>query len=62
MQINCELRYSKSGGEKKIATVEGVSYTDKKASKGKTYYYKVIAVTETGATSAYSNYVKIKSK
>ena len=51
----------KSGGFKKVATVEGESYTDKKASKNKTYYYKVVAVSE-NAQSAYSEAVKIKSK
>ena len=52
----------KSSGYKKVATVEdGESYTDSKAKKGTTYYYKVVAVSE-NATSAYSNVVKIKSK
>lgn len=51
----------KSSGYKKVATVEGESYTDKKAKKGTTYYYKVIAVSE-NTSSAYSNYAKIKSK
>ena len=52
----------KSSGYKKIATVEdGESCTDSTAKKGKTYYYKVVAVSE-NASSAYSAYVKIKSK
>lgn len=34
---------SKSGKYKKIGTTKSVSYTDKKTSKGKTYYYKVVA-------------------
>ena len=55
-------RSTKSGsGYKKVATTTGLSYTDKKATKGKTYYYKVIAATEV-SSSAYSNYVKLKSK
>ncbi len=33
----------KTGSYKKIASVEGTSYTDKKASAGKTTYYKVVA-------------------
>ena len=52
----------KTGGFKKVATVAGQSYTDTKASKGKTYYYKVAAVTNAGTTGAYSDTVKIKSK
>lgn len=39
-------RAGKTGDYKKIATVKGqtsVSYTDKKVSKGVTYYYKVVA-------------------
>ena len=51
----------KSSGYKKVATVEEESYTDTKAKKGTTYYYKVVAVSE-NATSAQSAYVKIKSK
>ena len=34
---------SKSGKYKKIGTTKSVSYTDKKTSRGKTYYYKVVA-------------------
>ena len=51
----------KSSGYKKVATVEEDTYTDTKAKKGTTYYYKVVAVSE-NATSAQSAYVKIKSK
>lgn len=51
----------KSSGYKKVATVEEDTYTDTKAKKGTTYYYKVVAVGE-NATSAQSAYVKIKSK
>ena len=52
----------KTSGFQKVATIGDESYTDTKASKGKTYYYKVVAITEGNATSAYSNTVKIKSK
>ena len=53
---------SKSSGYKKIATVEeGESYHDTKAKKNKTYYYKIVAVSE-DSKSSYSSYVKIKSK
>ena len=52
----------KGNGYKKVATVEeGESYTDSKAKKGTTYYYKVVAVSE-NTSSAFSNVVKIKSK
>ena len=52
----------KSSDFKKVATVEdGESYTDSKAKKGTTYYYKVVAVGET-TSGAYSNVLKIKSK
>ena len=54
---------SKSGKYTKVAIVSGTSYTDKKAKKGKTYYYKVKAIGPTSATnSAYSSVVKIKVK
>lgn len=44
---------SKNGSYKEIASVEGTSYTDKKASAGKTNYYKVVAYngSEKGADS-----------
>lgn len=34
----------KGSGYKKIATIKGTKYTDKKAKKGKRYYYKVRAI------------------
>lgn len=48
----------KSSGYKTIATVTKAEYTDKKASCGKTYYYKVTAVK--GSTKKTSKPVKIK--
>lgn len=52
---------SKSSGYKKVATVEDENYHDTKAKKNKTYYYKIVAVSEE-SKSSYSSYVKIKSK
>lgn len=51
----------KSSGYKKIDTVEDTVYCDEDAVKGKTYYYKVMAVSEF-ASGTYSSYVSIKSK
>ena len=55
---------SKSGKYTKVATVtDATSYTDKKAKKGKTYYYKVKAIAaNSAANSAYSSVKSIKSK
>ena len=55
---------SKSGTYTKIGTVyaeDGESYHDTKAKKNKTYYYKIVAVSEESKSSK-SAYVKIKSK
>lgn len=41
-----------STGYRKVKTVTGASYTDKKTGAGKTYYYKVRAI---GSTSAYNS-------
>ena len=57
-------RKTGSGSYEKIATVKGstkVTYTDKKAKKGKTYTYKIKAY-KSKTTSAYSNAKKIKDK
>ena len=51
----------KSSGYKKVDTVEDTVYFDSDAAKGKTYYYKVMAVSEF-ASGTYSSYVSIKSK
>ena len=46
-----------------MKTTTDTSYTDTKATAGKTYYYKVKAVAEiSAATSAYSAVDYIKSK
>ena len=56
----------KSGKYTKIGTTSSCSFTDKKAAKGKTYYYKVaaVAVNDGGlaAQSAYSKIASAKSK
>ena len=52
---------SKSGTYTKIATAYEESYHDAKAKKNKTYYYKIVAVSEETKSSK-SAYVKIKSK
>lgn len=57
-------RKTGSGDYEKIATVKGgtkVSYLDKKAKKGKTYYYTVKAYYKT-YSSAYRSGLKIKDK
>ena len=52
---------SKSKGYKVIGESETLTYEDLTAKKGKTYYYKVVAIGN-GFKSAQSAYVKIKSK
>lgn len=57
-------RKTGSGSYSKVATVKGnskVTYTDKKAKKGKTYTYKIKAY-KSKTTSAYSNAKTIKDK
>ncbi len=49
----------KKGGYKRIATVKSSKYVDKKAKKGKTYYYKVRAVRSVNGT-VYSSYTSPK--
>ena len=54
---------SKSGTYTKIGSTTSVSYTDKTAKAGKTYYYKVKAInTKSAANSAYSLVDSIKAK
>lgn len=52
---------SKSKGYKAIDETEALSYEDLTAKKGKTYYYKIVAVGD-GFESAQSSYAKVKSK
>ena len=52
---------SKSKGYKVIDETESLTYEDLTAAKGKTYYYKIVAVGN-GVESAQSSYVKVKSK
>lgn len=51
---------SKDGKYKKIATTKKTSYTDKKATGGKTYYYKICVGKKNGSKTYYS-YSKVKS-
>ena len=51
----------KSKGYKCIGSTEDLTYTDSTAVKNKTYYYKVVALSE-NAESAQSGYVKVKAK
>lgn len=55
---------SKDGTYTKMYTTSNKSYTNTTAKAGKTYYYKVIAVSNMSqyANSAYSNIVSIKAK
>lgn len=51
----------KSKGYKKVATVSGQKYTDKKVKRGKRYYYKVRALRGNGNSGiAYSSYTAPK--
>lgn len=51
---------SKNGTYKKIASTEKTTYTNKSLTKGKTYYYKVTAVTD-GVESEFSKVVSAKA-
>ena len=54
---------SKNGTYKLVSTTTNRNYKDSKATKNKTYYYKVVAVCKTSVgNSAYSGVVSIKSK
>lgn len=54
---------SKTGTYSLVKTTTSLSYRDTKATAGKTYYYKVVAVcSNTSGNSAYSSIVSIKSK
>lgn len=52
---------SKTGTYKKVATVTTTSYTDKGLTKGKTYYYKIKAYTNTASGAVSSSYSAVKS-
>ena len=56
-----QLTWSKSKNYKAIDETTDLAFTDATASKGKTYYYKVVAVCE-DSESAQSAYAKVKSK
>ena len=51
----------KDKGYTAIGEAESLTYEDLTAVKGKTYYYKVVAVGD-GVQSAQSSYAKVKSK
>lgn len=53
---------SKNGKFKKQYTTKKTSYKNSSAKKGKTYYYKVRAISKDGRKSSFSSVVKIKSK
>ena len=55
MEYQVYRKVGKDGSYKKMTTVTGTTYTDKSAEAGKTYYYKIRAVSETGITSDYSS-------
>ncbi len=52
---------SKSGTYKKIGTTKNKYYTDKKATKGKTYYYKIKGYRTFGKATAKTNYSNVVS-
>ncbi len=53
---------SKSGPFKRITTTSALSFTNGKAEAGKTYWYKVRAVSADGAKTGYSKVVKLTAK
>ena len=53
---------NKTGTFKKQYTTKNISYKNTSAKKGKTYYYKVRAISKDGRKSSFSSVVKIKSK
>ena len=52
---------SKNGTYKKLATTTSTSYTNKKLSSGKTYYFKVVANKKVGSVTINSAYSAVKS-
>ncbi|MBQ3520800.1 MAG: hypothetical protein IJA50_02740, partial [Firmicutes bacterium] len=52
---------SEKGTYKKIGTTKNKYYTDKKATKGKTYYYKIKGYRTFGKTTAKTNYSNVVS-
>lgn len=52
---------SKYGTYKKIATTKNLTYTDKKAATGITYYYKMRAYIKKSGKTSYSYYSAVKS-
>ena len=52
---------SPKGKYKKIATTNKISYTDKKATKGKTYHYKIRVGKKIGSKIYYSDYSRVRS-
>lgn len=52
---------SQKGKYKRIATTGKTSYTDKKATGGKTYYYKIRTSRKVGSKTYYSKYSSVKS-
>ncbi|MEH7084096.1 S8 family serine peptidase [Neobacillus drentensis] len=53
---------SKSGSFKKVTSTTSSSYTNKKLTKGKTYYYKVRAYRTVNGSKVYSSYSSVVSK
>lgn len=51
---------SKNGTYKKLATVKGTSYTAKKLTTGKTYYFKVAAYKTVGKANIFGAYSTVK--
>ena len=52
---------SKKGKYKKLATTKKTSYTDKKATGGKKYYYKIRVCKKINKKNYYSSYSAVKS-
>ncbi|MGN0467502.1 MAG: leucine-rich repeat domain-containing protein, partial [Acutalibacteraceae bacterium] len=52
---------SKNGTYKKLGSTTSTSYTNKKLSSGKTYYFKVVANKKVGITTINSTYSAVKS-
>lgn len=52
---------SKNGSYKKIATTKSASYTDKKLTGGKKYYYRIRVYRKVGSKNYFSDYSTVKS-
>ena len=62
VKYEIQRKTGKSGSYKTIATTEEVSYKDTSATAGKTYYYRVCAVSKTDVKSSYCSAKSVLAK